>query len=200
MALRRSVLPSLLPLLVACLLVPSAASALRISFDQFSSSSTFSALGATSLFGFTWGSGWATNNITNPVTPILTLPVSGETSAYNASGDSILIDFPSPLDFVGGFFRPLDLNMEPASTLQLLGFDSNGQLVGQSPVTTLAGTWQFIPAGFAGVSRIELRPGGPGKFFEVDDLRVAAEPTAGLGLAAAAWVALRRRARRGPTA
>ena len=172
--------------LLASLILSSPASALRIGFDQFGSSSRFSTLGASSLFGFAWSAGWATNNVLDPVGGVVVAPVSGQTSAYNADGGSLFIDLSSPRDFVGGFFRPLDLDGAPASSLQLLAFDDNGQLLAQSPLTPLAGTWQFIPAGITGVSRIELRPGSPGTFFQVDDLRVAAEPGAALGLAALA--------------
>ncbi len=175
---------ALLSLVLASLILPSQASALRIGFDQFGSSSLFSTLGASSLFGFDWSAGWATNNLLDPVGGNLAVPISGQTSAYNANGGSLFIDLPSPRDFVGGFFRPLDLDGAPATSLQLLAFDDNGQLLGQSGLTPLSGTWQFIPAGVPGVSRIELRPGSPDTFFQVDDLRVAPEPGGALALAA----------------
>ena len=155
------------------------ASSLTIDFDSITTTSSFSSLGLSSSFlGFSWSTGWGSNHVSAPVGLAfgVGLGTSGDTSARNLSGEqSLFIEFPSVVSIVGGFFRPLDEGLVPATTIQMRGF-LGGALVAETAAMPLSGVWEFLAAGFGPVDRLEIRSDAPGTFFGIDDLRVVSEP------------------------
>lgn len=168
---------------------------------------SFTSLGIqNTYFGHTWT---AANSAQSPTDWGVSALAFGEVSALSGSsyaytfngGQSMFIDFSSPQNVIG-VWAAAQFPDSAAASLQLFGYDSGANLIGQSSVLNLVvGQWQLLGGAALdslAVSRLEIRSNAPTTWYALDDLEIrragegqVSSPTTvalvGLGLAGLGW-------------
>jgi hypothetical protein len=169
------------------------AQAAVIDFDDLTTRDNFFDLGITSTYqGFDWGysntpgipsttvipttasTGWASATTTSPSVAPAPTPVSGKSYAWNWNGpQGLWIDFGAPTDVTGAYFATLSSNYHlNASSITMYGYDATDTLVATSSTLALTHSFQYLAAGFTGISKLEMRANANAQWFSIDNLDV----------------------------
>ena len=188
------------------------AGATTITFDDLTTRDNFDSQGISNTYlGYKWSSsggfqeGWASATTWNTISGSMSAPVSGNTIAWNWDGvQSLYIDFGQATDVTGAWIaQGFVAGSNNASSVTLLGYDANQNLISTSASITPTFDFQHLSAAMTGVYRLELRANAGGQWFAVDNIEIAPSapssnvPEPGslalVGLGLAGFAAMRRK-------
>lgn len=141
------------------------AQAIILDFEDLQTRNNFYSMDIENTYqGYNWfpqgsSTGWASATTSQRVSTETVTPVSGTAYGWNWNGpQSIFIDFSTPTDVNSAWFSNLgpDYNSN-AFTIQMLGYDSNGNLVDSTGLLDLTWDFQQLNANFKNVYKLELR-------------------------------------------
>lgn len=187
--------------LATTLAINLSANAATINFDDLNTRNNFASLGISNTYqGYLWSSstssggneGWAVATTTQRISSETYAPASGNGYGWNWNGtQSLFIDFQGAVNVDGAYFANIGASYgSNASFVQMLGYDSIGNVVAQSGLGAIGNSFQYLNANFSNIHKLEIRANAASKWFAVDDIQVSAVPEpetyalllAGLGL------------------
>ncbi|QJE02070.1 PEP-CTERM sorting domain-containing protein [Massilia forsythiae] len=193
----------LLPLLAALAasnLAAAHAGAAVLNFDDLDAKGKLSTIGAYNPYGgFTFDRNWYLGDTT--VGGYANAAHSGGNFVNNGFGvNRLSVTSANAFDFAGAWFAAPAINGTQATSVNIMGYDALGALVGSTGDVAITNSFAFVAANFIGVTRLVIsRDKG---FFVMDDFTVAdaaqvPEPAGlfALGLGLVGWMARRPRRR-----
>ncbi|MCU6496977.1 PEP-CTERM sorting domain-containing protein [Rugamonas sp. A1-17] len=190
---------TLIALLAGGLLLAAQSHAAVVTFDNLDAGGKLSSIGKYNPYAdLVWGSNWFLGDTS--VGGYGNGAHSGKEFLNNGFGvNNLGVSSAKAFDFSGAWFAVPGINGTKATWIDITAYDAANHVIGTTGQIAINGTYSWVAANFAGVSRLNItRDKG---FFVMDDFTLAAavpEPTSlsmmALGLAAIG-IARRRRAR-----